>query len=54
MNTDEKLTLLYRATENSFETSAFHEKCDNKGPTLTIARCQENGTVFGGFTSISW
>ena len=34
--------------------SAFHEKCDDKGPTLTIARNSENGTVFGGFTPISW
>ena len=21
---------------------------------MTIARCKENGTVFGGFTTISW
>jgi hypothetical protein len=46
--------LIYRASEDSFEASAFHEKCDDKGPTLTIARCKENGTVFGGFTTISW
>ena len=47
-------SLLYRASEDSFEASAFHEKCDDKGPTLTIARCKENGTIFGGFTNISW
>jgi len=54
LNTNEELNLIYRASEDSFEASAFHEKCDDKGPTLTIARCKENGTVFGGFTTISW
>ena len=47
-------SLLYRASEDSFEASAFHEKCDDKGPTLTIARNSLNGTIFGGFTPISW
>ena len=39
LNTDEKLKLLYRGSEETFEASAFHDKCDLKGPTLVIARC---------------
>jgi hypothetical protein len=48
------LKLLYRGTDDSFDVSAFHLKCDDKGPTLTIARNSENGVIFGGFTPISW
>ena len=39
LNTDEKLKLLYRGSEHTFEASAFHDRCDLKGPTLVIARC---------------
>ncbi len=30
--------LLYRATEDSFKVSKFHEKCDNILDTLTIVQ----------------
>src|SRR5262249_52203759 len=30
-----------------------HSKCDNKGETITIA-CHNNGSIFGGYTSVSW
>jgi|LauGreDrversion4_2_1035121.scaffolds.fasta_scaffold943308_1 hypothetical protein len=52
LNTDEKLKLLYRGSEDTFEASAFHDKCDLKGPTLVIARCDQTGRVFGGFTPL--
>ena len=31
----------------------FHEKCDNKGPTITLYK-NNNGFIFGGYASISW
>ena len=31
----------------------FHQKCDNKGPTITLYR-HVNGYIFGGYASISW
>jgi len=45
--------LLYLGSENEFKATAFHEKCDKLGPTLTVAR-SAMGLVFGGFTSKPW
>ena len=47
------LKLIFRASEHEFKSSAFHSKCDNKGPTLTIIKTN-NGNLFGGYTPISW
>lgn len=47
-------TLLYRSTRDGFDATAFHSKCDNKGPTITIVKSKSNDTVFGGFSSVSW
>ncbi|KAF2075714.1 hypothetical protein CYY_002956 [Polysphondylium violaceum] len=45
--------LLYRASENEFSVSSFHEKCDNKGPTITVIKTT-SGDVFGGYNSQAW
>ena len=44
--------LLFRASRNGFAASAFHSKCDNKGPTVTVVKSGAN--IFGGFTEKSW
>jgi len=44
---------LYRASVDSFSTTVFHQKCDNKGPTITIIKTTD-GDVFGGYNSQSW
>jgi len=44
--------LLFRASRDGFGSENFHSKCDNKGPTITIARSGEY--IFGGFTEESW
>jgi len=48
-----ELTLLYRATRDGFNASSFHDKCDGKGSTLTIAK-SSSGHVFGGYAVNSW
>jgi len=45
-------TPCYRALDHGWNVSTFHQKCGNKGPTLSIVR-KEN-FVFGGFTERSW
>ena len=45
--------LLFRASRDGFAAAAFHSKCDNKGPTVTIVK-SENNMIFGGFTEESW
>ena len=44
--------LLFRASRDGFVPSAFHFKCDNKGPTITIVT--SGGNIFGGFTENAW
>ena len=45
--------LIYRGTRDGMTSQAFHNQCDNQGPTLTLIK-NEKGNIFGGFTSISW
>ena len=45
--------ILYRASENEFLVSKWHEKCDHIPHTLTIIET-EFGKVIGGYTSFSW
>ena len=47
-----RLRLLFRASQDGFMAETFHSKCDNKGPTITIAHSGDN--IFGGFTEESW
>ena len=44
--------LLYRASRDGFNGSAFHKLCDNIGPTVTVVKSGSN--VFGGFTERAW
>jgi len=45
--------LLYRASEDGKSYNDFHNKCDNKGPTVSFIRTT-NGNRFGGFTTHAW
>ena len=42
----------YRGTKDGWSKESFHAKCDNAGPTITLAR-REN-YLFGGFSDHSW
>ncbi|KAF2074504.1 hypothetical protein CYY_004172 [Polysphondylium violaceum] len=46
-------SILYRSSEHQHSAFIFHEKCDNKGPTITIVETTE-GDIFGGYNSQSW
>jgi len=50
---NKKLTLLYKATVDGFSADAFHAKCDDKGPTLSVIQSKE-GFIFGGYSAQSW
>ena len=47
------ISLLYRGSRDGFKSSDFHDKCNNKGETLTIIQSDE-GYIFGGYTEIDW
>ena len=44
--------LLFRASRDGFAALAFHSKCDERGPTVTVVK--SGGNIFGGFTGNSW
>ena len=48
-----KYELLYRGTKDGSKSEIFHNKCDNKGPTLCLYE-NERGNIFGGYASVSW
>ena len=48
-----KFELLYRASRDGFQPMDFHTRCDNKGPTLFVAKLSSNKRL-GGFTRESW
>ena len=48
-----RFELLWKGTRDGFGASVFHTKCNNKGPTLTIIK-SNNDKIFGGYTSQSW
>ena len=50
---EEKWNLLYRASQDGFETAQFHSKCENKPNTLVVIK-STNGNVFSGYTEQSW
>ncbi|ETO31027.1 hypothetical protein RFI_06092 [Reticulomyxa filosa] len=49
-----KIRLLFRASRDGFSVYDFHNKCDNKGATVTVVQSNVHNHVFGGFTNLSW
>ena len=48
-----KYNLLWQGTRDGFGASVFHNKCNGKGPTVTVI-VSNNDKIFGGYTSESW
>uniref|UniRef100_A0A3Q4N7E0 Interferon-induced protein 44-like n=1 Tax=Neolamprologus brichardi TaxID=32507 RepID=A0A3Q4N7E0_NEOBR len=44
-----KLQLLYKASIHGFTGAAFHQRCDNRSPTVSVGY-NNSGFVFGGYT----
>ncbi|XP_049911844.1 interferon-induced protein 44-like isoform X3 [Epinephelus moara] len=44
-----KLRLLYKASIHGFTGAAFHQQCDQRGPTVSVGY-NTSGYVFGGYT----
>ncbi|XP_046567350.1 interferon-induced protein 44-like [Haliotis rubra] len=53
MNGMKAFELLYKASRDGCSNTAFHQKCDNKGPTVTVFY-NTSDCVFGGYTAVSW
>jgi len=44
---------LFSSKEDGVKAKDFHDKCDDKGTTLTVVK-RKNGIIFGGFAPFSW
>ena len=47
------MELIYRGTRDGSDSQAFHNKCDNQGPTIILCK-NEKDNIFGAYASISW
>jgi hypothetical protein len=47
------IQLIYKASIDGFNSNIYHQRCDNKQPTMTIVKLN-NGKMIGGFTEFSW
>ena len=45
--------LLYSFTRDGASATTFHQKCDNKGPTVTVVYNSKD-SIFGGYIEKSW
>ncbi|KAK7879559.1 hypothetical protein WMY93_033731 [Mugilogobius chulae] len=45
-----KLTLLFKASIHGFTGAAFHQRCDTRGPSVSVGY-NRSGYVFGGYTT---
>ena len=45
--------LIFKASVDGSLPNAFHNNCDNKGPTIIFIKIN-NGKRIGGYTSVSW
>ena len=45
--------LLYSGSEHGWHAKNFHDRCDNKGPTISLFKIKK-GDCVGGYTSIDW
>ena len=50
---DTYLQLLFRASDHKWSAKEFHNRCNNKGPTVTIVKSSV-GRLSGGFAKTSW
>ncbi|RIA97543.1 hypothetical protein C1645_752130 [Glomus cerebriforme] len=53
-----RFNLLYRnsqdGSKDGLDAVSFHEHCDNKGPTLIVAKIKDREQLFGGYTPLNW
>ena len=47
------MELIYRGSRDGMTSNNFHNKCDNKNPTIILYKNTKN-SIFGGYTSLPW
>jgi hypothetical protein len=52
--TNDKWSLLYRGSQDSFSIDELYSICDHQTNTLTLLKAKHSEFVFDGFSSVSW
>ena len=50
---NKSMELIYRGTRDGMNSFSFHNKCDNKGPTICLYKNNKDH-IFGAYAAISW
>ncbi len=50
---NQRWELIYKASRDGFDANAFHTRCNNQGPTMTIV-LSNNNYLFEGYASVPW
>ncbi len=45
--------MLYRGSDHGWTAKDFHDRCDNKGPTISLFKVKD-GDVIGGYSKAQW
>src|SRR5581483_8389386 len=53
-NISYKFNLLYRASRDGNTAAAFHQKCNNKGATVVVAKVKNSEKIIGGYNPLFW
>ena len=48
-----QLNLIYKGSRDGYKAKNFHEKCDNRQPTISVIK-SNFGLVFGGYIETTW
>jgi hypothetical protein len=46
--------LLYRSSRDGIDNKSFHKNCDDKGPTIWIAKIKDSTKLIGGYNPLDW
>jgi hypothetical protein len=46
--------MLYHSERDGFNAKSFHQKCDNKGATIWIAKTKDTKQLVRGYNPLDW
>ncbi|CAG8754047.1 25123_t:CDS:2, partial [Gigaspora rosea] len=46
--------LLFRSSIDGYSSRIFHQRCDNKGATIVIAKMSDSNMLVGGYNPLDW
>ncbi|CAI2185779.1 8387_t:CDS:2 [Funneliformis geosporum] len=54
INNINRFILLTRGNRDGMSGDGFHSRCDNKGPTIVLAKVDKTNVIVGGYNPNSW